>query len=269
MKTEFIALTSYDLMLASLLVLALIGLGARLKLSVSVILTIAAVRTTVQLLLVGLILEAVFRNAQLPLLMFIALVMMIVAAWEILARQKRKLRGWWGFGVSAFSLFISSFLITLLALLIVIDAEPWYTPQYAIPLLGMLLGNTMNGIALGIDRLVQTAWQQRAVIEQRLMLGQTDIEAIREISRDSMRAGMIPIINAMATAGIVSLPGMMTGQILAGSPPVEAVKYQILIMFMITAGTGFAVITVLRLISGRMFDARERLRFDRMLRESA
>ncbi len=269
MKTEFIALNSFDLMLASLLVLALIGLGARLKLSVSVMLTIAAVRTTVQLLLVGLILEAVFRNAQLPLLVLIALVMMIVAAWEILARQKRKLRGWWGFGVSAFSLFISSFLITLLALLIVIDAEPWYTPQYAIPLLGMLLGNTMNGIALGIDRLVQTAWQQRAVIEQRLMLGQTDFEAIREISRDSMRAGMIPIINAMATAGIVSLPGMMTGQILAGAPPVEAVKYQILIMFLITAGTGFAVITVLQLITRRMFDARERLRFDRMLRESA
>jgi putative ABC transport system permease protein len=100
----------------------------------------------------------------------------------------------------------------------------------------MLLGNTMNGIALGMDRLVQTAWQQRAVIEQRLMLGQKDREAIREIARDSMRAGMIPIINAMAAAGVVSLPGMMTGQILAGSPPVEAVKYQILIMFLVTSG---------------------------------
>lgn len=269
MKTEFIALSSLDLILASLLVIALIGLGTRLKLSVNKTLAIAAVRTTVQLLLVGLILEAVFSNVQLPLIMFIALVMMTVAAWEILARQKRKLRGWWGFGISAFSLFISSFLITLLALLLVIDADPWYAPQYSIPLLGMLLGNTMNGIALGIDRLVQTAWQQRAVIEQRLMLGQTDFEAIRDISRDSMRAGMIPIINAMATAGIVSLPGMMTGQILAGAPPVEAVKYQILIMFLVTAGTGFAVITVLQLISRRMFDTRERLRFDRMLKEPA
>ncbi len=82
-----------------------------------------------------------------------------------------------------------------------------------------------------------------------------------------MRAGMIPIINAMAAAGVVSLPGMMTGQILAGSPPVEAVKYQILIMFLVTSGTGLAVITVLQLITRRMFDSRERLRFDRLLKE--
>ena len=266
MTTEFIALTAPDLILASLLVLALIGLGARLRLGLSVTLTIAALRTTAQLLLVGLILEAVFAQAKLSWIILIVLVMMTVAAWEILARQKRKLKGWWGFGVSAFSLFISSFLITVLALSFVIEASPWYTPQYAIPLLGMLLGNTMNGIALGMDRLVQTAWQQRSVIEQRLMLGQKDKEAIRDIARDSMRAGMIPIINAMAAAGVVSLPGMMTGQILAGSPPVEAVKYQILIMFLVTSGTGFAVITVLQLITQRMFDSRERLRLDRLLR---
>jgi putative ABC transport system permease protein len=79
---------------------------------------------------------------------------------------------------------------------------------------------------------------------------------------------MIPIINAMAAAGVVSLPGMMTGQILAGSPPVEAVKYQILIMFLVTSGTGFAVVTVLQLITRRMFDSRERLRFDRLLKQS-
>lgn len=268
MKTEFIALTAYDLMLAALLILALIGLVARFRLGISRTLAIAAIRTTVQLLLVGLVLEAVFAQARLSWILLIMFVMMTVASWEILARQKRKLKGWWGFGVSAFALFISSFLITLLALLAVIGADPWYTPQYLIPLLGMLLGNTMNGIALGMDRLVQTAWQQRAVIEQRLMLGQRDTEAIREISRDSMRTGMIPIINAMAAAGVVSLPGMMTGQILAGSPPVEAVKYQILIMFLVTAGTGFAVVTVLNLITRRMFDARERLRFDRLLRGS-
>ena len=266
MKTEFIALSAYDLMLASLLVLALIGLAARFRLGVSRTLVIAALRTTAQLLLVGLVLETVFTQARLSWILLIILVMMTVASWEIMARQTRKLKGWWGFGVSAFSLFISSFMITLLALVAVIEADPWYTPQYLIPLLGMLLGNTMNGIALGMDRLVQTAWQQRAIIEQRLMLGQTDSEAIREIARDSMRAGMIPIINAMAAAGVVSLPGMMTGQILAGSPPVEAVKYQILIMFLISSGTGFAVITVLNLIARRMFDARERLRFDRLLR---
>lgn len=263
---SLISLSALDLMLAALLVLALSGLTARMQLGITLQLIIAACRTTAQLLLVGLILKEVFEQAKLSWVILITMVMLTVAAWEILARQKRKLKGWWGFSISIFSLFVSSFLITLIALLFIIKTDPWYTPQYTIPLLGMLLGNTMNGIALGMDRLIQTAWQQRAVIEQRLMLGQTSVQAIREIRHESMRAGMIPIINAMAAAGIVSLPGMMTGQILAGSDPVEAVKYQILIMFLVTAGTGFGVIAVLHLISKRIFDHRERLRFDRLLK---
>ncbi|MCK5001433.1 MAG: iron export ABC transporter permease subunit FetB [Gammaproteobacteria bacterium] len=262
-----ISLSAYDLMLASLLVLALVGLTVRLNLGIAQQLVIAAIRTTAQLLLIGLVLKQVFETAQLPLIALMMLVMLTVAAWEVLSRQKRKIKGWWGFGISGLSLFVSSFLITMIALFAIIKTDPWYTPQYAIPLLGMLLGNTMNGIALGMDRLIQTAWQQRAVIEQRLMLGQTAVEAIREIRHESMRAGMIPIINAMAAAGIVSLPGMMTGQILSGTEPVEAVKYQILIMFMVTAGTGFGVVAVLHLISKRMFDSRDRLRFDQLLAE--
>lgn len=263
---NLIHLTAPDLMLAALLILALLGLAARMQLDISKQLTIAAIRTTVQLLLIGLVLKSIFNNAELHWVILMSMVMLTVAAWEILSRQKRKLHVAWGFSVSAFSMFISSFLITTIALVIIVRPDPWFMPQYTIPLLGMLLGNTMNGISLGMDRLVQTAWQQRSVIEQRLMLGQTAIEAIRDIRTDSMRAGMIPIINSMATAGIVSLPGMMTGQILAGSPPVEAVKYQILIMFLITAGTGFGVIVALHMISHRMFDARERLRFDKLLR---
>jgi len=124
----------------------------------------------------------------------------------------------------------------------------------------------MSGIALALDRLTTTAWQQRAIIEQRLMLGATRLEAIVEIRREAMRSGMMPIINAMAAAGLVSLPGMMTGQILAGSPPLEAVKYQILIMFLISAGTGFGVTAVLWLASKRLFDERDRLRLDKLTR---
>ena len=265
--TDLISLTAYDLLLASLLVMALAGLTVRLELGLGWQLIIAALRTTAQLLFVGLILKTVFAQSQLPLMALIVMVMLAVASWEILARQKRKLHGLWAFSVSVLSLFVSSFLITIVALVLIIKVDPWYMPQYAIPLLGMLLGNTMNGIALGMDRLVQTAWQQRFVIEQRLMLGERHIDAIRDIRHDSMRAGMIPIINAMAAAGIVSLPGMMTGQILAGSAPIEAVKYQILIMFLITAGTGFGVISVLHLISNRLFDDRQRLKFERLLKD--
>jgi len=262
-----IELSPFDLSLAALLVLLLGGLSTYMKLGISRQLYIAAARTTVQLLLIGLVLKTVFASSSIVFIILISVVMISVAGWEILSRQQRKLKTWWGLGVSTGSLFVSSFLITLLCLFSVIQADPWYSPQYAIPLLGMLLGNTMTGIALGIDRLIQTAWQQRPAIEQRLMLGQTANEAISDLRREAMRAGMIPIINSMAAAGLVSLPGMMTGQILAGAAPVEAVKYQILIMFMISSGTGLGVISVLWLISKRLFDKRERLCFKRLLKE--
>lgn len=181
-----------------------------------------------------------------------------------MSRQKYRIRGWWGFGLGTLSMFVSSFSITLIALNVIVNVDPWYTPQYAIPMLGMMLGNTMNGISLGQDRLNQSAWQQRAVIEARLMLGWTWSRAISDIRQDSIRTGLMPIINAMAAAGIVSLPGMMTGQILAGSPPMEAVKYQILIMFLITAGTGFGTFVAVWFGSRHLFDERERLRLDRL-----
>jgi putative ABC transport system permease protein len=261
---SFISLTPWDLALASVLVVLLALLSARMRLGLSRQILVAAARTTVQLVLVGFVLKAIFEHVHLGWMSVIAAVMLLAAGREVIARQKRPLRGGWGFGVGALSMFVSSFSVTLLALIVIIGGSPWYTPQYAIPLLGMLLGNTMTGIALGMGRLTESAWQQRAVIEQRLLLGQTRDEAILELRKDAVRTGMIPIINAMAAAGIVSLPGMMTGQILAGSPPVEAVKYQILIMFLIAGGTGLGVMAAIWLTSRRLFDERHRLRLDRL-----
>ncbi|HKL22502.1 MAG TPA: ABC transporter permease, partial [Tichowtungia sp.] len=134
------------------------------------------------------------------------------------------------------------FAVAVLALTVVVGPEPWYAPRYAIPLLGMLLGNTMNGLSLSLNHLTLNVRQNRAVIETRLALGQTKTEAVDDIRRESVRTGLIPIVNSMAAAGLVSLPGMMTGQILAGNPPVDAVKYQILIMFLIAGGTGFGTL---------------------------
>lgn len=259
-----IALNHWDLMIAALLVFALAVLTYTMKLGLVRQLSVAAIRSTVQLLLIGLVLKNLFAHAHIAWVSGIAILMLLAAGREVIARQKWRFRGVWGFGVGTGSMFISSFAIAVLALKVMVGPEPWYNPQYAIPLLGMLLGNTMNGIALGMKSLTQTAFQQRTMIEQRLMLGQSSQEAISDISRDSMRTGMIPIINAMAAAGIVSLPGMMTGQILAGSPPTEAVMYQILIMLLITAGTGFGTTAAIHMTSRRLFDHRHRLRLDRL-----
>lgn len=261
---QLIDLAWWQLALAAALVLALAGCTLLARLDVGKTMLIAALRTVVQLSLIGLVLEALFSVAALPWIALMALVMLLMAGREVTARQTRRLTGGWAFGIGTLSMFISAFSVTVLTLIAIIGPEPWYTPQYAIPLLGMMLGNTMTGIAVGLDRLTDAVWRQRALIENRLMLGQRWQEAVGDARRDAMRSGMIPIINSMAAAGIVSLPGMMTGQILAGAAPSLAVKYQILIMFTITVGTGFGTLVAVLAASRRLFDERERLRLERL-----
>jgi len=259
-----VELSVADLAIAATLVLLLALLSIRLRSNISQQLIIAAMRTAVQLTLVGLVLKVLFANASFGWVMLMALIMLLVAGREVMARQERRFKGWLGYAVGTFSMFLSSFAVTIFALVVILGENPWYTPQYAIPLLGMLLGNTMNGIAIAMDRLTHSAWEQRAVIEARLMLGERWDQAIAEYRRQAIRSGMIPIINAMAAAGIVSLPGMMTGQILAGAAPVEAVKYQILIMFLISAGTGLGTLAAVSIGSKQLFDERQRLCLDRL-----
>ena len=261
-----IHLSYFDLSLAAVLVLLLALTSRQYYPGIASQLLIAAVRTVIQLTLIGLVLKAMFASVNLLWITLLSLVMLFIAGREVMARQHRRFAGRWGYGIGVVSMFISSFSVTLFALLIVVRNDPWYQPQYAIPLLGMLLGNTMNGIALALDRLTQMAWDQRTVIEARLMLGQSMQQAIVDIKKQVFRTGLIPIINAMAAAGIVSLPGMMTGQILAGAPPVEAVKYQILIMFLIAAGAGFGTMAAVQLGVRRLFDERQRLRLERLIK---
>jgi putative ABC transport system permease protein len=259
-----IPLTPYDLGLAAVLVLLLSVTSYYARLAISQPLLLGGLRTAVQLALIGVVLEALFASSRLRWVVLMALVMLLFAGREVMARQQRRFTGWWGYGLGTSAMFVSSFAVTVLALVAIIQPVPWYRPQYAIPLLGMLLGNTMSGVALALDRLTQGAWQQRTIIEGRLLLGQRWREAIGPVRREAMRSGMIPTISGMATAGVVSLPGMMTGQILAGVSPIQAVKYQILVIFLIAAGTGFGTQLAVSVGSRRLFDERERLRLDRL-----
>ncbi|MDT8403173.1 ABC transporter permease [Sulfuriflexus sp.] len=261
---NIITLSAFDLSLAAVLVLLLAGLSLWLQLGITQQLLVASLRTVVQLMLIGVVLKALFENVDLVYMTLVVSIMLLLAGREVMARQTHRFVGWWGFGMGTLSMFVSTFVVTLLALTVIINTDPWYTPQYSIPLLGMLLGNTMTGIALGLEHLTQTAREQRRQIEARLMLGHSASVAISNIRRNAMRLGMIPIINSMAAAGIVSLPGMMTGQILSGTPPMEAVKYQILIMFLIAAGTGFGTVAAVLMAGRRLFDGRTRLRLDRL-----
>lgn len=261
---ELISLSAMDLGISAILILLLALLSNRLHLGIGNRMLIAATRSVVQLLLLGMVLKLLFAQSDPLLIGFVTLIMLTVAGYEVMARQKHRYTGGWSYGIGTVSMLISSFSVTLLALHVIIRIEPWYTPQYLIPLLGMLLGNTMSGVAISLDNLSKSAWQKRGEIEAHLLLGRHYQEAIRDIRRDALRSGMIPIINTMSVAGIVSLPGMMTGQILGGTPPLEAAKYQILILLLIAFGTGLGSISAVYIGSARLFDERQRLRLDRL-----
>jgi putative ABC transport system permease protein len=259
-----IHLTAGDLAVAAALILINAGLSMAMSLGMTRTIGIAAGRMVVQLLAVGLVLEWVFGLEHPAAVVGLGLLMALLAGREAVARQRYRYAGIYpvGWGIMTGS----SFLVTGVALFGIVSVDPWYEPQYAIPMLGMILGNTLNGIALGMDRVLTGLRREQGAIELLLVLGATRREAIRDLARDAVRVGTTPIINGMSVAGIVSLPGMMTGQILSGTAPVEAVKYQIMIFFLIAAGTALgtvgAVVGSLRLL----VDARGRVRSD-LLRE--
>ena len=143
-------------------------------------------------------------------------------------------------------------------------AGSWYQPQYTIPLLGMILGNSLTAISLGMGRLSEELLRRRGEVETLLALGATRWEAGRDAVRTAIRTGLIPILNTMMVVGLVSLPGMMTGQILSGVDPLDAVKYQIVIMFLIAASTALGVVTSVLLGYRRLFNAWHQFRYERI-----
>jgi putative ABC transport system permease protein len=161
-------------------------------------------------------------------------------------------------------MMMASVVVTVFALLTALQPTPWYDPRYAIPLLGMILGNCMTGVGLGLSTLTMNLAARRPGVEAQLMLGATRQVATAPVMREALRSALMPIINSMAATGVVSLPGMMTGQILGGVPPAEAVKYQILVMFLIAGGTGLGAVTTVLGGVYRLTDARHRLRLDRL-----
>ncbi len=259
-----IELSTSDLALSAGLVL-LLGLllslqGLRLTRS----LYVSTARMIVQLLLVGLVLEALF-GADHPLWVgLMALAMLFMAGWEARARQQRRLRGSQGYLIGVVAMALPAFTLTLLALGALVEVRPWYSPQYAIPLLGMILGNTMTGVGLGLNSLMQGAARGRLAIEAQLLLGHDARRATLDLRRQSIHAALVPTINMLAASGIISLPGMMTGQILSGTPPLEAVKYQMLIMMLIATASGLGTWLAIELGVRRLFDERQRLRLDRL-----
>jgi putative ABC transport system permease protein len=262
--TGYIELSYWDLAVASVLVLIDAVLSIIFGLRIHRGLLVAAIRMTVQLGLVGFVLTFLFAVVSPLWTGLTALGMILFAGLEITQRQERRLSGWWSYGLGTGCMMVASVVVTVFALLTALRPTPWYDPRYAIPLLGMILGNCMTGIALGLHTLTTSLVSRRGSVEAQLMLGATRWDATAPVTREALRSALMPTINSMSATGLVSLPGMMTGQILGGVPPVEAVKYQLLVMFLIAGGTGLGAVAAVLGGVFRLTDGRHRLRLDRI-----
>lgn len=233
-----------------------IGFGLRLETS----LAIAALRMIVQLSAVGFVLKLVFAQTSPAWTMLVAVVMAMVAGFELISRQDRRLKTLLTFGLGSGTLLLVGALGTLYATAIVIGPTPWYAPRYVVPILGMVLGNALTSASLVLQTLNDAAERDRNVIENRLALGATRFTAFGTILARALKTAMTPLLNAMSVTGVVALPGMMTGQILAGSDPSIAAHYQIMIMFVLSSASGLAAL--LAGLGGVMMmtDSRHRLR---------
>jgi putative ABC transport system permease protein len=253
-----IDLSYIDLAIGVGLVLIVAGLSRWQQLRLEGDLIVAAIRTFLQLLAVGYILKYIFAFDQWYLVVFALLVMIIVAVRTVTGRQKKhtkELPYLVGLAMTA-----GSGVTLFVAAQILLQIKPWYEPHYLIPLAGMVIGNSMNGSTLAIERIDSEIEARKMEIEAYLALGATARQAASACIRAAMKAAMIPTINSMMVVGIVSLPGMMTGQILSGTSPLIAVKYQIIIMYMIAFSVAVSSFILANLRFKRYFTADHQLR---------
>lgn len=252
-----IDVTWLDLGFAAALVLVAIALSWWQRLGLARGFAIGAVRATVQLVLVGYVLAYLFATRRWYLVLLALLVMLIAATKTATDRQRGSRRVL--FPITGTAMLLGAGFTLAYVDAIVLRVRPWYDPQYAIPLFGMIIGNAMNGAALAAERLASEMEARRGEVEAYLALGASPAMAAAEAVRRALVAALIPAVNGLMIVGLVSLPGMMTGQILAGSSPTTAVRYQIVVAFMLAGAVAITATIVVLWYRRSFFTAAEQL----------
>lgn len=260
----YVSLTPFDLALAALLLVLTAGLSLGFRLGLERSIATSALRMCVQLVVVAFVLKLVFESGSLLATGGFALMMLVATSYEVTSRQERRFQGIASYLIGGAAPFLAGLVASVFAVTAIIGSEPWWAPRFLLPILGMMIGNALAGVTLVLDTITGAAMRERSAIEGQLALGATRMEALQDVLRRGLKAGLTPILSAMSVAGLVSLPGMMTGQILAGADPVEAMKYQVMIMFLIAGATGIAVVLAGLVAVALLTDERHRLRLDRL-----
>ncbi len=217
---------------------------------------LSAVRMTLQLIVVGYVLVYVLDNPNPWITLLIILLMLTFATFNVYQRTKPMIN--FSFKkLIALAMFTGIIVNLTYFMFVVLQLDPWYDPQYFIPMGGMIIGKTMTGVSLGINYLLTGMKDRQEKIEGALMLGASPKVASKSIVNEAFDQAMLPTINAMVGMGIVFLPGMMTGQIIAGQEPITAVKYQISVMLGVAGTVSITVLIFLHLAYKNFFNKRE------------
>ena len=252
-----LALGWFDLALAAALVLVAMGISAWQRLGLARGFAIGALRATVQLVAVGYVLTYLISTQRWYLVLLALLVMLVAATITATDRQKRGRGGL--LVISGTAMLVGAGLTLAYVDAVVLRLRPWYDPQYLIPLFGMIIGNAMNGAALAAERLNGEMELRRGEVEALLALGASPAHASAEAVRRALVAALMPTVNMLMVVGLVSLPGMMTGQIIAGSSPLTAVRYQIVVVFMLAGAVAVTAVVVALWYRRTFFTAAEQL----------
>jgi putative ABC transport system permease protein len=235
-----------DLGLAAALVLVAVAISRWQKLGLAGSFLSGAVHAVVQLVAVGYVLVYVFAVARWWLVLLTLAAMLAMATATATRRSGRPTakdrRAMWT--ISGTAMFVSAGLSLAYVTAVVLRVQPWYQPRYLIPLFGMIVGNAMNGAALAAERFQSEMESRRREVEAYLALGATPARAAAEPVRRALVASLIPAVNGLMVVGLVQLPGMMTGQILAGQSPLLAVRYQIVVAFTLAGATAMTTVMV-------------------------
>ena len=248
-----ISITSLLISSSLVLITLFFSYWQKLKLEKEVI--IGVVRAVVQLVIVGYILEYVFGYKN-PVFTTLLLLFMIFNAAYNAAKRGKTIKN--GLIISFISITIGT-IVTLSIL--VLSKTIQYEPYQIIPISGMIVGNSMVALGLCYKQIASDFKSKREEVETKLSLGADILPSSIEIIRDSIKTGMLPTIDSAKTLGIVSLPGMMTGLILAGSSPLEAIKYQIMVTFMLLSTTSISSFIACYLSYRSFFNSRKQLTF--------
>ncbi|GIL52589.1 hypothetical protein Vafri_8411 [Volvox africanus] len=261
--TIYLSPVAVSLSAAVLLVNAFISL--RFKLGLHTQLVIASIRMVVQLSLLGYILVPIFTYDKWWLVLLYGVFMLLIASLEAVQRPSYTFQG--VLANTLLAMATSSGLLLSYMVLVVLGLRPVWEAQYIIPLLGMLLGNATSAVSVGLSTVLEDLASNRAVIEHLLALGANRFEATDEAVRRALKVSMTPLLNQMSVMGVVSIPGMMTGQILAGGNPTQAARYQMVIIFIVVAATGLASVSSIYLAVLHVVDSTHTFCAERLIKK--